>query len=137
MIIRRFVEPAIFAGVGLAASLAHFLAAVLLVEQVSVQPWIANIIAFAVAFPVSYFGHSFLTFSARAYGRADAVTGKSFRRFLTLAGAGFLLNQASVVLFVEQLGYPPRTVFGVTIACVAGILYLAGKFWAFRDRPRS
>lgn len=131
---KRFLEPATFAAVGLAASAVHYVACILLIEQFAIRPWIANIAAFVVSFPVSYIGHSFLTFSARRYGRETATTGRSLRRFLLTAMTGFAVNQASIVLFVEALGLPPRIVLAISTVVVAGLLYLIGKIWAFRGQ---
>jgi putative flippase GtrA len=132
--LKRFLEPATFAAVGLAASVVHYIACILLIEQFAIRPWIANIAAFVVSFPVSYLGHSFLTFSARRYRRATATTGRSLRRFLLTSLTGFAVNQASIVLFVEALGQPPRIVLAISTVVVAGLLYLIGKIWVFRGQ---
>jgi putative flippase GtrA len=133
--LKKLVEPAIFACVGLTASAVHYVSAILYIEGFGLPAWLANIFAFATAFPVSYLGHAFLTFSARRYGRETAATQQSFRRFLVVAVTGFAINQASVLIFVETLHYPPRIVMAVAIAGVAIFLYAAGKIWAFRGKP--
>ncbi|WP_181706844.1 GtrA family protein [Chthonobacter rhizosphaerae] len=130
----RLWEVAAFAAVGLTASVVHFAAAVLLIEEAGLRPWLANMVAFLTALPVSYLGHAFLTFSARRYGRAASVTGQSAGRFLALALTGFLLNQTGVLLLVEGAGLPHRPALAAVIVAVAGFLYLASKFWAFRGR---
>jgi putative flippase GtrA len=132
--LKKFLELAIFAGVGLAASVVHYVSGIMFIELLAVRPWVANVLAFLVAFPVSYLGHSFLTFSARRYGRTSATTGRSLGRFLITAITGFAINQMSVVLFVEWLGQPARIVMAISIVAVAGFLYVAGKVWAFRGQ---
>ncbi|KJS35200.1 MAG: hypothetical protein VR74_17765 [Hyphomonas sp. BRH_c22] len=133
---RRTVELACFGAVGLAASLTHFGTAIWLIEHAGLGASRANILAFLAALPISYVGHAFFTFSAKRYGRGSDLTRQSAGRFVVLAMTGFLLNQASVVLFVETLGCPPRIVFGLTILGVAGFLFIASKFWAFRGSSR-
>ncbi len=129
---RALIEVAAFATVGVAASLTHLVASVIAIEQASLTAWVANIIGFLIALPVSYFGHAFMTFQAKHNGREKSVTGQSFRRFSTLAVTAFSLNQLSVVIFVEWLGLAHRPVFFFTIFGVAGFIFLASKFWAFR-----
>jgi putative flippase GtrA len=129
---RSLYEVALFACVGLAASVVHFLVAIGLIEHFSTPAWQANIAAFLCALPVSYFGHSLLTFSAKHYNRATRVSVQTLRKFFLSALAGFSLNQLSVVIFISWLGLPHRPVMFFTVFGVAGFLFLASKFWAFR-----
>ena len=133
--LQRLREVGLFAGVGAAASLVHLAVAVLLVEAVDLRPWQANVGAFVCALPVSYLGHSYLTFTARRNGRASAVSRATFARFLLLALAGFSLNQASVVVFAELLGLPFRAVMLATIVAIAALQFVLGKLWAFNGAP--
>ena len=129
---QQLVETGMFAMVGASASVVHFLAATLLIEYANTPIWKANIFGFLAALPVSYFGHAFLTFAARRYGRSTEVTSQSALRFATLAATGFIINQSSVLYFAEYLGAPHRIVIAATIIAVAGFLFLASKFWAFK-----
>ena len=131
---QKLQEVIIFGMVGVAASVTHFIVAVVLIEMVSLSIPIANVLAFLSALPVSYFGHAILTFSAQRYGRETEVTKQSAARFVTLSVIGFCINQASVVYFAAYLGYPHRIVLVVTILGVAGFLFLASMFWAFRGK---
>ena len=129
-------EVVMFGLVGVAASVTHFIVAILLIELFSVSIAVANVVAFVSALPVSYFGHALLTFSARLYGREADTTKQSAARFVALAVTGFVINQTSVVYFAAHLGYPHRIVLVLTIIGVAVFLFLASKFWAFRgDGP--
>lgn len=130
--LRQLIELGLFAAVGIAASIVHLIAAIILIERFETAAWLANILAFGCAMPVSYAGHSGLTFSASRYGRDQSMTWQSARRFLITAFAGFSVNQLSIVILVSLLGLPHRPVLFVTIFGVAGGLYLASKFWAFR-----
>lgn len=127
----RLREVGLFLVVGGAASLVHLAIAVLLVEIAGARPWQANIGAFLCALPVSYLGHSYLTFTARRNGRASAVSRATLTRFTLLALVGFSLNQASVVVFAELLGLPFRAVMLATIVAIAALQFVLGKLWAF------
>lgn len=124
-----------FAGVGMVAALVHIAAAILLIEQGAVTPWLANILAFFLALPISYLGHARLTFARQRSASHDTLSGTSLRRFAILAGVGFTLNEASIVLFVERVGLPHRPVLAATAFGVAALVYLTSKFWAFAGPP--
>lgn len=131
---RQIAELATFALVGVAASVTHFLVTVVLVERLGIAIWQANVIGFIAALPVSYFGHAFFTFTSRHYGRKQSVTNQSMRRFTAVALTGFAINQSSVVLFADWLGYPLRVVVFLTICSVAIFLFIVSKIWAFSER---
>ncbi|MEQ9507219.1 MAG: GtrA family protein [Hyphomonas sp.] len=129
---RNLYEVALFACVGLAASVVHFLVAVGGIEKLSLPAWQANILAFLCALPVSYFGHALLTFSAKHYNRATRVSVQTLQKFTLTAVGGFALNQLCVIIFISWLGLPHRPVMFAIVFGVAGFLFLASKFWAFR-----
>ena len=131
------LEVFLFAAVGMCASVVHFVVGLVLIERFGVAAWLANIEAFCGALPVSYAGHSALTFSASRYGRARAMTWTSARRFLVTALGGFSMNQLSVVILVSWLGLPHRPVLFFTIFGVAAGLFIAGKFWVFRGHRNN
>ena len=135
--LKQLQEPFVFGCVGIAASAAHFFAAIFFVEFQALEIWIANLIGFLAAFPVSYLGHAYLTFKAQRYGRESSVTRQSMRRFLSTAMLGFTLNQSSVVIFADWLALPFRPVLFVTIISVAVLLYMLSKFWAFNETAKS
>lgn len=91
------------------------------------QPEIANLIGFGVAFLVSFYGHRFLSFKG---ARTSLAT--SFGRFTVTALAGLATNEAVFVLLFRVFDWP------ATLALVGGLLFAAGqtfvltRFWAFR-----
>ena len=92
-------------------------------SAVSIDPVVANWLAFAIALPVSYFGHSRITFSGAAR--------KSVVRFISSALLGALLNHLNVVCTIAlglswQYGLPGMLVI------VPGIMFMLNKFWVFR-----
>lgn len=111
-----------FALVGLSATATHLGVAgsVLVLSEHSV--FVANALAFIIAFGVSYLGHAFLTFRART---------SSLRRFALVALAGFMLNNLFLggVVFSGLLdGF--LAIVAATLA-VPFFVYLAARFWAF------
>lgn len=129
---KQMTEIVLFGLVGIAATITHFIVAVIAVEGFEIAVWTANIVGFAAALPVSYCGHAFLTFSAKRYQREKSITRQSIGRFAITALTGFALNQTSVLVFAQALGFPHRMVFFFTILGVACFLFFASKFWAFR-----
>jgi putative flippase GtrA len=119
-------RPHAFVLVGGVAAGVHLLVVMLAVELRHVPPAYANVIAFAVAFLVSYAGHRRYTFGA-GRGVAD-----SMGKWLAVSIAGFLLNQA---LYVAALRLFPDWSYllllaGVTVL-VALCSFFLGKLWAF------
>lgn len=125
-------ELVLFGLVGVAATLVHYVVALWTIGDFGAPVWLANIIAFLIALPVSYFGHAFLTFSAERYGREGHVTRTSAIRFFIIAFSGFAANELSVVILTYQFGVPPRIGILATLVFVAGLLFLLSKFWAYR-----
>jgi putative flippase GtrA len=116
--------------VGGVAAGVHLLVVMLAVELRQVPPAYANVIAFAVAFLVSYAGHRRYTFGA-GRGVADSIA-DSIGKWLAVSIAGFLLNQA---LYVAALRLFPAWPYVVLLAGVTGLVALCsfflGKLWAF------
>lgn len=127
-------EAVLFAIVGLAASALHFLIAISLIERLGITAWLANLGAFAAAFPISLIGHALFTFKAADYGRDHWVTQAATRRFFMVTCLGGLIIEAGVIVFAEILGAPHRIVIGGMIVFSATATFLLGKFWAFRGR---
>ena len=94
-------------------------------------PLSANLIAFAVAFCVSFAGHYRLTFRDSGAHWRDSVL-----RWLAVSLTGFAANQTLFALGLAWLGatyYLPLW-FAVTLA-VTAFSFIAGKYWAFHAKP--
>lgn len=117
--------------VGATAAAVHFAVLALAVESAHVPPLSANLIAFAVAFCVSFVGHYRLTFRHSGAHWRDSVL-----RWLAVSLTGFAANQALFALGLAWLGatyYLPLW-FAVTLA-VTAFSFIAGKYWAFHAKP--
>lgn len=118
-----------FVLVGMAAALTHYLVVLGLVAGLDWHPLHANVMAFLLAFSVSYTGHRRLTFKAQ--GQAHRQT---LPRFFLVALASFVLNQA---LFAYLLFACPQWPYfvslGVVLVTVALVTFVSSRLWAFRQ----
>ena len=110
-----------FGVIGLLATAVHLLVASLCFLVGGLQELPANILAFAVAFPVSYFGHRYFTFR----------TAGSAIRFLMVSGASFVANNTILVALLEILEL--EGVYAITAALVLTpvMVFLLSRYWVF------
>lgn len=126
-----------FGAVGAAAAGTHTLALWLLCRLTGMPPLAGNAFAFLIAFQVSFFGHHHWTFKA-ARGHETRLLRAYVRFFLVAAATGFLLNETLYALLLTAAwpaAHPVATQAAVQ-AAVAGVTFVAGKFWAFR-KPKA
>lgn len=117
------LKPFRFLLVGLIATAVHLFVANVILWFFDTSPYLANMIAFLLAFFFSFYGHRYLTF------KVDGVMWK----FFLVAISGFLINNfiLSILLF-----FGLRDMVSLTIATlsVPVITYLASSLWAFNGR---
>ncbi len=121
-------EVVAFGAVGGAAFLVHF-AVVAVTVPLGVVPLLANVFGFLAAFAVSFVGHARWSFPAE--GRPVAA---ALKRFAAVAVSGFVLNEIAYagLLRVTSLDY--RVALFIVLCAVAGLTWLAGRYWAFAHR---
>lgn len=119
-----------FIGVGSAAALVHFGVVLLLVHQHAVPPLAANLLAWCVAFGVSYTGHRRLTYRAHA-----VPLGRSVRRFAAVSLAGLAANEGAYALLLHYTPLRFDLALAVVLVAVAVFTYWLGRHWAFADTP--
>ena len=121
-------EVVAFGAVGGAAFLVHF-AVVAVTVPLGVVPLLANVFGFLAAFAVSFVGHARWSFPAE--GRPVAA---ALKRFAAVAVSGFVLNEIGYagLLRVTSLDY--RVALFIVLCAVAGLTWLAGRYWAFAHR---
>jgi putative flippase GtrA len=123
-------EMARFGSVGLAATAVHAGVYAGLVALAAVPPQLSNLVAFAVAFAVSFLGHHHFTFRGQRRSAAGAAV-----RFFVVALAGYALNAGFVALTTEKLGQPPLVAVLFMLFVTPVVTYVLAKLWAFADRP--
>lgn len=121
-----FFELCRFGMVGGMAAIVNLIGVIFFVETFSLDPLLANVFAFCIAFFVSFFGHRLWSFKAH-----DTVIKKSLVKFLCVAIAGFLMSEALYFIFYKiiKLHYIPALILVLFI--VPPITFLLSKFWAF------
>ncbi len=113
-----------FGLVGLAATGVHLaVAALLLFLWPQLNEFIANIIAFCVAFQVSLVGHRRLTFKRQG----------SAWRFGLVAAGGFALNNGLLALLMQGLDLSGFVAIAIATLSVPIVTYLASRLWAFKE----
>lgn len=117
-----------FSITGGSSTAVHFCTVMLLVASRLLTPIAANIIAFLIAFSVSYFGHSRWTF-------ADFKNNSNKRtlpKFFATAVFSFTLNESlfAYLIYVENMPY--RIALLIVLASVSIVTFLISRYWAFR-----
>lgn len=118
---------AFFTGIGGFAALVHILIVMNLVTYVDLNPLIANIFAFLIAFNVSYLGHKYLTFAK--IGEQKQL---SLPHFFLVASSAGLINESLYYLLLSytQINYLIALV--LVLGLVAVYSYILSHFWACR-----
>jgi putative flippase GtrA len=124
-VIRRI---AWFIFVGCAAAAVHLGTVVLLVSGFGWLPLVANVVAWLVAFCVSFSGHWHLTFP-----HSGAPMVRAIKRFFLISLTGFVINEAMYAVLLHFTGtqWYAVVLFFVLLA-VAVMTYLLSSRWAFR-----
>lgn len=115
--------------VGGAAAATHLLAVGALVAGVGMAPLAANVLAFLIAFIVSYHGHALLTFAdTQRRGWASAT------RFFAVASLSFAANEVLYALALHRLHWHYFWSQAAILVLVSVGTFLLSKFWAFKAR---
>ena len=126
--LRTLPQVLLFMGVGGAAALTHLLVVGVLVWATDMAPLAANVIAFLVAFVVSYNGHAWFTFAS------DAPRGwRVVAKFFAVASLSFVVNEVLYALALRWLPWHYLISLGLVLVVVAVGTFVMSKYWAFRQ----
>ena len=118
---------AFYAGIGGTSALVHVLTVLELVSYFGVAPLLANILAFLLAFNVSFIGHKYLTFS-----QLQDEKQLSLPHFFIVASSAGILNE---FIYFLLLNYTHVNYLSALI-CVLGIVsvysFFLSRSWACR-----
>lgn len=117
-----------FLSVGAIAAMVHYwvaLAGFYWVGGMSASS--SNWLGFLMAFPVSYLGHRYWTFSATQVSHGQALL-----KFSMVALLSFQGNQALLWLTLKHTPLPFWLVLGVVMVLVAVITYVLSRRWVFK-----
>ena len=119
-----------FGCVGVLAMALH-LAVVSALVPLGLPPLWANVLAFAVAFQVSYFGHRGWTYRATGGGGA-------YGRMLMVSLASFALNEAMYACLLKFAPFDYRVSQMIVLIAVSLFTFAGSRFWVFaRATERS
>lgn len=125
--LRRLPQLFQFVLVGGASAATHLAVVGALVALTGLAPLWANVLAFLVAFVVSYNGHALLTFSA-ARARGWAVVA----RYFAVASLSFAANELLYYIALNWLHWHYFWSLALVLVLVAVGTFAMSKFWAFR-----
>lgn len=125
--LRRLPQLLQFVLVGGTAAATHLAVVGLLVSLSGMPPLWANVLAFLVAFVVSYNGHALLTFSA-ARARGWPVVAK----FFAVACLSFAANELLYYIALNWLHWHYFWSLAAVLVLVAIGTFVMSKFWAFK-----
>jgi len=130
-----------FVAVGMMAALTHWGIAVLLVSQWALQPALANVAGWLLAFIVSFVGHYFLTFSDVMKRQADTHGHPHWfmaaRRLFLISAGNFALNEIVYITLLRTTDLPYDGLLAGILVVQAALTFIASRYWAFQARPRS
>ena len=93
-------------------------------------PLVANVVAFHIAFVVSYSRHPWLTLAYQS-----ERTRESRPRFLLVAYGGFALNEALYAVMLAHTRLHEIIALAIVLVAVAVLTCASSRFWAFRRSP--
>ena len=115
-----------FAVVGAVATTIHAAVFTLLVETTPLDPVVATVIAFFVAFVAGFALNRAWTFRSRA----DPIA--QLPRYLAVQLVGLALNAAIMALAVHVQHWSPYIGLGLAIVLVPPVTFALARGWAFR-----
>jgi putative flippase GtrA len=110
---------------GIAASV-HFLVVILLVELFNLNPLVANIIAFLVAFCVSFSGQRLFTFVS-----SNKSIKESLLPYFLISLTSFVCNEMLLSFAIYVLNLPYQIALFSVLIIVAVGTFFSSKRWAF------
>lgn len=116
-----------FTGIGATSACVHLLVVLNLVTYLNVQPLIANIFAFLIAFNVSFLGHKYLTFS-----KLQNEQQLSLPHFFLVASSAGILNECLYYLLLKYTHLNYMIALVLVLGLVSIYSYVLSRFWACR-----
>lgn len=115
-----------FLFVGGCASVVHFTVVSLLVFF-GIPPLHANVYSFVCSFQVSYFGHSYLSFSGHGCAKKQSMP-----KFLCTSVLGFGINQLLFWGLLTATALPYQMALIITLGLTAIVSFFLCRLWAFK-----
>jgi putative flippase GtrA len=122
-----FFQLCRFGVVGVTAGTVHFSIVVFCVELGSLKPLVANVIAYMIAFQVSYSGHRYWTFRGTLAEHRVA-----FPKLLLVQTLTFIANESLFYLFMNFFHLPYQVALLIVLTILPITTFALSKFWVFR-----
>ncbi|HHT0592441.1 TPA: GtrA family protein [Legionella anisa] len=116
-----------FLGIGGAAAFVHLFTVFNLVKFMHVQALVANVLAFLIAFNVSFLGHKYLTFS-----QLRDEKNLSLPHFFLVAASAGIINEMLYFLLLRYTTLNYLFALFLVLGFVSVYSFLISKFWACR-----
>lgn len=117
----------LFSGIGVSAAAVHVLVVLTLVTYLDLEPLIANVFAFLLAFNISYLGHRYLTFAA-----LDQQKKLSLPHFFIVASSAGLINELLYFLLLHYTSINYLLALTTVLGLAAVYSYTLSRCWACR-----
>ncbi len=121
-----FWQLARFGIIGVLAAITHYLIAIALTQQHVAAAW-ANLVAFVIAFWVSYFGHRYFSFNA-----GDIAHQQTLPRFILVAVCGFIFNESLLLAMLHYTSISIDVGLPFIIVLTAVLTFVFSRFFAFK-----
>ena len=112
--------------VGLASNAFGYLL-YLAISYLGIGPKLAMTLLYGVAVI-----HTFI-FNKKWTFRHEGAATPTLLRYAAVYAAGYVINFLALIVLVDQAGQPHKVVQGIMIFAIAGMLFLAQRFWVFRQ----
>ncbi len=126
VVAHRFSPGLRFLVVGGFAAAVHYAVSVIAHGSFEATPWVANLIGFGAAFPLSYAGHRNWSFAGTRVAHFHAAP-----RFFAVSLGAFATNQVLLEFGLRWVGGPFWIVLAVVLVAVAAGTYVLARSWAF------
>ncbi len=119
-----------YAFVGIVSNLAGYIV-YLLLTYFGATPKITMTILYGIGATIGYMGNRNFTFSHKGSSLGSSI------RYAIAHLFGYFINLVILIIFVDRLGYAHQWVQAVAIFVVAGFLFIAFKFFVFKNMNSS
>ena len=123
---RTWIQLYRYGLVGIASNLAGYII-YLLITYLGGTPKITMSLLYGVGAVVGFWGNRKLTFAHKGSLLGAGV------RYIIAHCIGYLINLAILIMMVDKLGFAHQWVQAIAIFVVAAFLFLAFKFFVFRE----
>lgn len=115
-----------FGMVGLLATFVHMMIGFLLIQS-TWHPLLANLLAFTIAFVVSFIGHLGFSFADQEVSPSSALW-----KFALVALIGFAFNEVLLIMLLSEGDLSDTVSLWISTGSAAVLTFALSRLWAFR-----